>query len=653
MLDVGLVQINNSFSGQNYLPYSVGTLQAYAQAKLEHPEQVSFRLPIYKRILVDDAVAQLAGADAVFFSTYVWNERISLEISRRLRLASPETVIVFGGPQVPDRSEDFLREHRHIDIAAHGEGELIFTALLEALPGRSWDGVAGISYLEGEAFHTAPKPPRLKGLDDVPSPYLDGTFAELMRVNPDERWIVTWETNRGCPFSCTFCDWGSATATKVNRFELERLKQELEWFADNRIEFIFCADANFGLLPRDLDLAQHAADTKARTGYPHALSVQNTKNATERAYQVQTVLAQAGLNKGVAISLQSTSTQTLEAIKRDNISSNSYAELQRRFTRDGVETYSDLILGLPGETYDSFVNGVADLIEGGQHNRIQFNNLSILPNAEMGDPEYQRKYGMEIIETDVVNIHGSLSSAEEVVERQLLVIGTNTLPKEDWARVRAFSWMAALLYFDKVLQIPLTVVARRCEVGYRELLEHFMSPAMGSYPVLNSVRQLFLREAAKIQAGGAEYVQSPEWLNIWWPADEYALIDLCARNRIDPFYEEALQALQAFVEARGAALPEGLLEEAVQVNHLLLKLPGQREDLELSLAWDLPAFYYGVLRGEEPELRDAPTRYRVDRTTKTWDRFEDWCREVIWWGNKKGAYLHGAEPDTSQLAGHF
>ena len=85
MLDVGLVQINNSFSGQNYLPYSVGTLQAYAQAKLERPEQVSFRLPIYKRILVDDAVAQLAGADAVFFSTYVWNERISLEISEEKR----------------------------------------------------------------------------------------------------------------------------------------------------------------------------------------------------------------------------------------------------------------------------------------------------------------------------------------------------------------------------------------------------------------------------------------------------------------------------------------------------------------------------------------------------------------------------------------
>ena len=80
---------------------------------------------------------------------------------------------------------------------------------------------------------------------------------------------------------------------------------------------------------------------------------------------------------------------TLEAIKRDNISLGTYMELQRRFTRDKVETYSDLILGLPGETYESFVKGVDQLIENGQHNRIQFNNLSILPNAEMGDPAYQ------------------------------------------------------------------------------------------------------------------------------------------------------------------------------------------------------------------------------------------------------------------------
>ena len=134
------------------------------------------------------------------------------------------------------------------------------------------------------------------------------------------------------------------------------------------------------------------------------MSVQNTKNATERAYITQKILADSGLNKGVTLSMQSLDQNTLINIKRDNISLNTYEDLQTRFTNEGVPTYSDLILGLPGESYNSFTDGVSRLIENGQHNRIQFNNLSILPNSEMGDPNYQKKFQMETVDTNILNI---------------------------------------------------------------------------------------------------------------------------------------------------------------------------------------------------------------------------------------------------------
>ena len=121
---VGLVQINNSYSNQNYLPLSVGLIQAYCLKHLPRPQDYHFLLPVYARIPVDRAVQEMREADIVFFSTYVWNFRISLESARRLKEEKPESVIVFGGPHVPDRGvEEYHRRYPFIDLACHGEGE--------------------------------------------------------------------------------------------------------------------------------------------------------------------------------------------------------------------------------------------------------------------------------------------------------------------------------------------------------------------------------------------------------------------------------------------------------------------------------------------------------------------------------------------------
>ncbi|HXG12146.1 MAG TPA: radical SAM protein [Gemmataceae bacterium] len=651
---VGLVQINNSFSGQNYLPYSVGMLQAYVQGHAVSPTRYEFLLPIYRRVPVREAVEQLRTADVVGFSTYVWNIRLSLAIAQRLKEQKPETLIVFGGPQVPDRAEAFLRRYPFIDLACHGEGEAVFLQILERYPDRNWDGIGSISYLRDGTFVNHPRAPRIGNLAQIPSPYLEGVFAPLMKANPAERWLVLWETNRGCPFSCTFCDWGSATAAKVYQFDLPRLFREVEWFAEHQIEFVFCCDANFGMLARDLDLVEYVAQVKKERGYPQALSVQNTKNATEKAYRVQKRLADAGLNKGVTISLQSVHAPTLQAIRRQNISSASFQELQRRFTRDGVETYTDLILGLPGETYDSFADGVAQVIANGQHNRIQFNNLSVLPNAEMGDPEYQKRYGLVTVRSKIINIHGSLlESEEEVQEYQELVVATASMPAADWVRTRVFCWITALLHFDKVLQIPLVVIHETCKAGYRELLELFSEGDLAAYPVLRSLREFFRAKAIDIQQGGEEYCRSERWLNIYWPADELALIHLCTAGQLTSFYQEAEELLGGYLRRNEMPLPARVLRDAVRLNQALLKLPFQTADLDLEVGANIWEFYRAALEGRPIPLEESPRVYHIDRTSQTFDSWEEWCRQVIWYGNKKGAYLYTNQAPEPQLEGHF
>ena len=128
---IGTVQINNSFSGQNYLPYAVGILESYARQYLTDPEQFDFRVPVYKRLGIDQAVKQLLGCNLVGFSVYVWNFQISLEIARRLRSLDGSVIVVFGGPHVPDNAIEFLTDNQFIDLAVHGEGERTFTEILE------------------------------------------------------------------------------------------------------------------------------------------------------------------------------------------------------------------------------------------------------------------------------------------------------------------------------------------------------------------------------------------------------------------------------------------------------------------------------------------------------------------------------------------
>ena len=156
-IKVGFVQLNNSFSGQHYLPLSVGMLQAYAVKHLKNPDLFEFISPIYQFMKIDEAVDLIKDCDIVGFSIYVWNEMNSLAIAKEYKKIKPNGVVVFGGPQLPNSHKQFRRirsdglnvvelkrervgftENYHknnpfIDIGCHGEGERVFTAILSQM----------------------------------------------------------------------------------------------------------------------------------------------------------------------------------------------------------------------------------------------------------------------------------------------------------------------------------------------------------------------------------------------------------------------------------------------------------------------------------------------------------------------------------------
>lgn len=665
---VGLAQINTEFSGQWYFPYAAGLLQAFAQRHLPDPARYEFLPYVFRHGRAADAVAQLKSADIVALTLYSWNERLSMQIAATLKRERPSTLIVCGGVQVPRQNrpwevEAFHRKYPFVDLAIHGEGEQPFLEILERGRDGTWDTLPSASFLDhGQLVQTKPCE-EFKDLSGVPDPYLAGVFDALVAMHPEVKWIGGLETNRKCPFACTFCSWPMG---KPVLRPLEEVFRTLDRIVDYGALYIFIFDANFGIFrERDVAIAEYLARLKRERGLPRAVNVQDGKNIEEWVYRVRKALIAGGIDTPTIIALQSVHPPTLKAIKRQNIKTASYRANQQRFAEEGILTMTDLILGLPEETRESFEYGVGEVISWGQHNRIHFNNLSVTPDAEMSHRDQRARHGLETVWIKMVNMHGAIAE-DEVSESQELVVATRAMPKEDWVRVRAFGWMTNLIHMDKLLQIPL-VLCR--EVGttsrdefaaywrehgvdpasfplaiqlkgerprYNELIGRFLSSDLdpSRFPLLTEIRDFFFAKARAIQQGEVEYCHSPEWLGIYWPADEYVFIKLVHQGLLAKFYAEAEKLL-----AERVVIDPRILRQAITLNRALLKLPFRSGKHVVEADWNIFEVYRGVLVGRFAGIIPGRHRYHIDWSSASWDSWERWEREVVWWCNRGGDYL--------------
>lgn len=652
-INVGLVEIGDAFGGQYYFPYSISILRAYAEKKLASQRPCRFLPTLYKRGDLQDNAARLSGADIVFYSIYVWNFHASLSIALEAKRINPQIINVFGGPNIPesrDKIFSFLKQFSFVDIGSFGEGEIPFLRIIEKCADRDWDAVPSIGWRRRDhSFAYNDFMETVEDINDIPSPYLSGVLDELILQNPEEKWQGRLETNRGCPFSCAFCYWGKKSERKLKQFDLNRVYREIDWLSGKKIEFVFCCDANFGILKRDLEIARKVAENKKKFGYPKAFSVQNTKNSTQRIFELQKILNDEGLQKGVNIALQSLNEETLTYIERKNIDNRTYSELQTLFTKNHIPTFTDLIIGLPGESYESFTTGVSEIIAGGQHNRIQFINLTVLENTLIADPAYQQRHGLKIVEGEFAPHHSSLNEGSEIKERHSLVIGTGTMPEEDWVKARVFSWMVSLLHFDKLLQLPFVILNEVGRVPYKKIFEIFLqkSPRSG---VISDIIQAFERQALKIQNGGIEFCESHKWLKITWFPDELAFIEMSAEGKLPDFYDEALNRL-VDLAAGCDMLSKKMISQAVLLNRNVMKQPFLRENIMIHCDYNLWELYQAVINGKKVRIREGEYLYNVDRTSQGLDSWDNWCREVIWYGNKRGDYMYPVSSDGTQRQG--
>ena len=155
---------------------------------------------------------------------------------------------------------------------------------------------------------------------------MNGVFAQMIKQYGSGITGALWESNRGCPYSCTFCDWGNSDVSKLKKFDMDRLYQEINWISNNGFYYIFLADANFGIFrQRDLEIAGWIADLNQKNGSPRHFGV-NWEKSTLRGGlpRIANTLQKGGVTCNITLSLQSTNQDTLKAIKRSNLPINDF-----------------------------------------------------------------------------------------------------------------------------------------------------------------------------------------------------------------------------------------------------------------------------------------------------------------------------------------
>lgn len=400
---------------ENHYPLALGMIAAAINSHDDgrllgqfHPMPISFLTPQQ----LFEGISRKFGPGVWLFSNYIWSLDINLKIANLLKSRDRANLIIFGGPSVPGYATAcarFMAENPAVDIAVHGEGEVAITELLDHVSkdaqGRVTcdpDGlqeVQGLTYRDpanSEQLITTPSRTRLKEPDSIPSPYLTGVFDSY--DGAVEAAII--ESNRGCPFGCTFCDWGSATRQKVRKFDLDRVKQEIEWIGRNQVRVIWIADANFGMYDRDIELSEYIVETKKKYGFPQEVVVNYTKNTTRRLVEIIKAFSAGGIISQGIISIQTTDEATLEVINRRNIKTEKYDELTQVFADANLPLSTDLMIGLPGITPEAFDRDLQRYFDVDVSAKAYPTQL--LPNSPMADPDYMEKYQIKVDDEDFI-----------------------------------------------------------------------------------------------------------------------------------------------------------------------------------------------------------------------------------------------------------
>ena len=629
MYKVSSSQFNYLYGDQIHFPYSIGRLVTYVKTNKNINSQFKFDRTFIFRDQLNNYVEQSYDSDILLCSCYVWNWEVTKQLAKKVKATNPNCLIIFGGPQVPNRTENFFEENPFVDIIVHGEGEIVLENILTAyIKDKDFSKINGI---EMKDYRTPPNP-RIKDVNILPSPYLTNLILDLVEQKTDIKYIAAWETNRGCPYPCTFCDWGSLTNSKVTNWSEEQLLKEIDWFAQNHITYIDCCDANFGIFQeRDYRIASKLKEVALKTGYPEKFRAAWAKFASEKIIPIAKQLQEGKVLKAVSLALQSLDEETLEIVKRANIKFDNFSELTETFRKNKIPTYTELIMGLPGETLESWKKGLEILASGSQVGSIYIYNCGVFVNAPMNEPTYMKFHNIKTIRSPIFLAHSSIHD-RGIPEFEYITISSKSFSTDDLKEIYLFSWLFQTFHSLGIFEYITKYYHDEKKLPYVKFYEIFLDYCKKENSIFSDEYNKVIDHIDNGYSGKGWNHYDPNLGDIFWPIEEATWLRLVLSKKL---MEHAKSFLKFLEETLNFDTPDEILNDLIKFQIFLITT---RQDSEIKSA----RFHFNwknyFINGSK--LKQIENDYNYKNLVIEHDQIL-WGYKTIWYGRQSKSYkLH-------------
>jgi len=479
------------------IPLQLGLIAAYCKKECENKVEIQ----IFKSVEEFSESFEQRQPQVIASSNYLWNLNLGYRFAQLAKEENPAIITVFGGPNYPDIADEqvaWLEQYSDIDIYIYKDGEVPFTKLIQhLLLGLDKTDVQRMklpschSSVNGEPF-LGPLEPRLQDLTVIPSPYTEGLLNKFF----EQKLIPTIQTNRGCPFACTFCTEGSSYYNKIYRTSLERKVAEVDYIVARTkyTKTLRITDSNFGMYREDVDFCRYLSSVQQRTGYPEYVACTTGKNQKERIMTCNELLNGA---IRLTASVQSMDKGVLVAIKRSNISTDDFIRLSDQVSDTDTFSYSEIILALPHDSLATERKSIHKLVDIGINNITQ-HQLALIHGTELSSRESRKKYQMRSGFRPVqrsVGLYYWKNQKIPIADIEEICIGTNTLSFEDYLETRRLYLTTGLFYNDRVLG-EINALLRILKIPTSEWFEQ-VHQEIGAVPELAEMYNEFTEDTKK------------------------------------------------------------------------------------------------------------------------------------------------------------